>query len=155
MGFGPKEEKTQLYWLKGSRGACAGSASQQSDTRGKGVRSGVAGLDPVPGIKPASLALGLLLTPEHTSKAKKPARGLLWALDSAPLPAWPGQLRRLPHGTLASARHLLLDWLPWPHQRHHHCSSHPIFGEHLLCASRMLLRSYLCLGCRSTSPPQV
>lgn len=77
MGFRPKEEKTQLYLLKRSQGACAGSATQQSDTRGNGVLNGVAGLDPVLGIRPASLALGLLLTPEHTSEAKEPARALL------------------------------------------------------------------------------
>lgn len=126
----------------------------ESDTQGRGAqRCGRLGshLKHRPA---ASLASGLLLTPGRTSEAKEPAKALLCVLDSAPALERPwvtrtGATQHLPDGLLLhNGDHTLTNGT-----RQHH-SPHPIFGEHLLCASRRFLRRHPCSGRRSTSPPQ-
>lgn len=69
MGFGPKEEKTQLDCLAGSWGTVLALPPSNRTPR-KGVQSSMAASDPIPRVRPASLALGLLLTPGHILESK-------------------------------------------------------------------------------------
>ena len=132
VGCGPEEEKTQLDCLTGSRGPVLAPATRQSDNQGRGAKR-FGGLGPHP----------------------KP-KALLWVLDSGPSLEQPLATQRVATQHLSICQTSPRDCVCHTSSKgtHPHCSSHPMSGEHLLCASGRLLRSYPGSGCRSTSPPR-